>query len=181
MSNSPEIPEGSGVKECLTPDIVERLRRENAMPPLYGPPKLQLDAAAEITRLTAEVERLNAVNALMEYAAFPSADDANEAEAWVAANPGRPLSDYCPPGGLLVKRLTAEIERLRANAVNMLDEVDREYNRKTNAMIERHAATVARLTAEVELLRAALERLSNELRQFGYEESTLAALSQERT
>jgi len=113
-----------------------------------------------------------------------------------------------------ITALRAENERLRTNAVKMLDEVDREYNRKTNAMIERHAATVARLTAEVERLKeqcespfmdgyetakeeyrprlialeaenerllAALERLSNELRQFGYEESTLAALSQERT
>jgi hypothetical protein len=34
---------------------------------------------------------------------------------------------------------------------------------------------------ENERLRAALERLSNELRQFGYEESTLAALKEPRT
>jgi hypothetical protein len=113
MSNSPEIPDSSVVKECLTPDIVERLRRENAMPPYYGPPKLQEEAADTITALRAEVERLKAVNALMEYAAFPSAEDARDAETWIAANPGRPLSDYCPPGGLLVKRLTAEVERLR--------------------------------------------------------------------
>jgi hypothetical protein len=60
MSNSPEIPDSSVVKECSTPDIVERLRSANSMPPYYDPPKLQLDAADEITSLTAEVERLRA-------------------------------------------------------------------------------------------------------------------------
>jgi hypothetical protein len=55
-----------------------------------------------------------------------------------------------------IAALRAENERLRTNAVKMLDEVDREYNRKTNAMIERHAATVARLTAENTRLRSAL-------------------------
>jgi len=31
-------------------DIVERLRKENSMPPYYGVPKLQDEAAAEIER-----------------------------------------------------------------------------------------------------------------------------------
>jgi len=61
-----------------------------------------------------------------------------------------------------ISRLTAEVERLRTNAVKMLDEVDREYNRKTNAMIERHAATVARLKADNERLTAALETVRDE-------------------
>jgi cell division protein FtsB len=68
-------------------------------------------AAAEIASLKAEVERLRAVNALMEYAAFPTAEEAKEAEEWIKANPGRPFSDYCSPGGLQVKRLTAEVKR----------------------------------------------------------------------
>jgi FtsZ-binding cell division protein ZapB len=93
--------------EAPAPDIVKRLRSAIA------PMALDREAADTITALRAEVERLTAVNALMEYAAFPSAEDAKEAETWIAANPGRPLSDYCPPGGLLVKRLTAENERLR--------------------------------------------------------------------
>ena len=37
-------------------DIVGRLRKENSMPPYYGPPKLQEDAAAEIERLRAALE-----------------------------------------------------------------------------------------------------------------------------
>jgi hypothetical protein len=69
---------------------------------------------AEYEALRAENERLTAVNALMEYAAFPTAEEAKEAEEWIKANPGRPFSDYCSPGGLQVKRLTAEVERLRA-------------------------------------------------------------------
>ena len=44
--------------EAPAPDIVERLRRENAMPPYYGPPKLQEEAADTITALRADVERL---------------------------------------------------------------------------------------------------------------------------
>jgi hypothetical protein len=93
-------------------------KTDDTMPPAEAPApdliSVLATQSAELTRLTAEVERLNAVNALMEYAAFPSADDARDAETWIAANPGRPLSDYCPPGGLLVKRLTAEVERLTA-------------------------------------------------------------------
>jgi hypothetical protein len=83
----------------------------------------------------AEIERLNAVNALMEYAAFPSAEDARDAETWIAANPGRPLSDYCPPGGLLVKRLTAEVERLRAALEEVRDEYGYTFPTDTNQMI----------------------------------------------
>ena len=75
------------------------------------------EALDEITRLTAEVERLKAINALMEYAAFPTSEEAREAEEWIKANPGRPLSDYCSPGGLRVKQLTAEVERLRSLTV----------------------------------------------------------------
>jgi hypothetical protein len=37
-------------------DIVERLRSENSMHPYYGPPKIQMDAAAEIERLRADLE-----------------------------------------------------------------------------------------------------------------------------
>jgi hypothetical protein len=54
-----------------------------------------------------------------------------------------------------------------AEAVKMLDEKDRNYNRLTNDMIERHAATVATITAPVDapvkaadgllLVRAALD------------------------
>lgn len=37
-------------------DIVERLRSENSMPPYYGPPKIQVDAADEIERLRAHLK-----------------------------------------------------------------------------------------------------------------------------
>ena len=39
-------------------DIVERLRKENSMPPYYGVPKLQDEAAAEIERLRAALEEI---------------------------------------------------------------------------------------------------------------------------
>ena len=95
----------------------------------------------KVLELEAENERLKAVNALMEYAAFPSAEDAKDAETWIAANPGRPLSDYCPPGGLLVKRLTAEVERLNSE------------------LLQRDMTWLPAKDAENERLRAALEEV----------------------
>ena len=77
----------------------------------------------EIIALRAEVEQLKAMNALMAYAAWPTDDDAREAEEWIRANPDKPLSDYCSPGGLLVKQLRAENERLRA-ALKQLAQLD---------------------------------------------------------
>lgn len=53
MTDSPEIPDSSVIKENLTTDLVRRLRSENSMPPYYGAPKLQVEAAAEIERLRA--------------------------------------------------------------------------------------------------------------------------------
>ena len=44
--------------EAAMIDIVERLRSENSMPPYYGPPKIQMDSAAEIERLRAALEPL---------------------------------------------------------------------------------------------------------------------------
>ena len=61
MTNSPEFPDSSVVKECLTTDLVMRLRSENSMPPYYGVPKLQFEAAAEIERLRAALEAIKAL------------------------------------------------------------------------------------------------------------------------
>lgn len=49
----------------------------------------------------------------------------------------------------LITALLAQNAALRANTVQMLDEADREYNRKTNDLIERHAEQLAALRAEV--------------------------------
>lgn len=49
-------------------DIVERLRKENSMPPYYGVPKIQADAADEIERLRA---------ALRFYAGWPQGPAGN--------------------------------------------------------------------------------------------------------
>ena len=43
-------------------DIVERLRKENSMPPYYGPPKLQEDAAARIEQLEAALREIVAMD-----------------------------------------------------------------------------------------------------------------------
>ena len=50
------------------------------------------------------------------------------------------------------------IEALTAEAAKMLAEQDIEYNRKTNAMIERHAKQVKALTADNEQMRNALNQ-----------------------
>jgi len=87
-----------------------------------------------------------------------------------------------------ITRLTAEVERLKIENVQMKFAL----GYPMPADLERYiipsnpfrcgtcdARNINRLSVEVERLTAALERLSNELRQFGYEESTLAALTQE--
>ena len=56
-------------------DIVERLRKENSMPPYYGVPAIQADAAAEIERLRAALDSAyNERNRLVAFLArlFPS-------------------------------------------------------------------------------------------------------------
>ena len=58
MTNSPEFPDSSVVKECLTTHLVMRLRSENSMPPYYGVPKLQVEAADEIERLRAALQEV---------------------------------------------------------------------------------------------------------------------------
>jgi hypothetical protein len=80
-----------------------------------------------------------------------------------------------------ITALTAENERLRTNAVKMLDEVDREYNRKTNAMIERHAAAITRLTAEVERWKHAFAVQSRKLQSVLHIPEVRAALKEDRT
>jgi ubiquinone biosynthesis protein UbiJ len=78
--------------------------------------------------------------------------------------------DYRWKAADMIERLTAELH------------IATEWSARVHAgQQEDAAATITRLTAENERLRAALERLSNELRQFGYEESTLAALKEPRT
>ena len=71
MTNSPEIPDGSFVKENLTTDLVRRLRSENSMPPYYSVPKLQVEAAAKI-------ERLRLALKMFMGAAYPVADEINK-------------------------------------------------------------------------------------------------------
>lgn len=44
-----------------------------------------------------------------------------------------------------IERLEKEVENLRINSVKLLDAVDREYNSRTNAIIERHAAEMSEL------------------------------------
>ncbi|REF70419.1 hypothetical protein [Paracoccus versutus] len=65
-------------------------------------------------------------------------------------------------------RLRAEVERLKADgqrimneAVKMLNEDASDYNRKTNAMIERHADQVAQLTAALSDERAHADALAS--------------------
>jgi hypothetical protein len=134
----------------VAPDLVNLLRK--AKPDEHCNDSLCAESAATITALRAEVERLTAVNALMEYAAFPSAEDAKDAETWIAANPGRPLSDYCPPGGLLVKRLTAEVERLVKSR--------NKWGQKYNKALAHQKELYAQLTEQA----AEIEKLRNDVR-----------------
>ena len=67
--------------------------------------------------------------------------------------------DFSKPGTLVRERFCqrrlamldakSEITRLREETVKMLDERDREYNKKTNDLIARHAEQTARLRAKV--------------------------------
>ncbi len=63
-----------------------------------------------------------------------------------------------------------------AEAVKMLDERDREYNRLTNGMIERHAATVATLTAQLEAMRGAAEEAAEVIHK-AYVSATMEAVN----
>jgi hypothetical protein len=153
MSNSPEIPDSSVVKECLTPDIVERLRSANSMPPYYGPPKLQLDAADEITRLTAEVAEYEAT--------FDAAwkADMRGVQMWREAHPGN--DTVLPDRANFTSWILTEIMRLRSLTV-----VQESLIRKAEAESEKLAEALetagrlfaasrdenARLTAENYLL-----------------------------
>ena len=63
-----------------------------------------------------------------------------------------------------------------AEAVKMLDERDREYNRLTNGMIERHAATVATLTKKMEAMRGAAEEAAEVIHK-AYVSATMEAVN----
>jgi hypothetical protein len=87
----------------------------------------------------------------------------------------------------LVERLLAEGRHFRGDpdcvgpTVTLLVERAADTITALRAENEQNRIDLEEYRRDVERLTAALERLSNELRQFGYEESTLAALSQERT
>ena len=86
----------------------------------------------------------------------------------------------CHEAAAELARLRAEVERLKADgqrimneAVKMLNEDASDYNRKTNAMIERHADQVAQLTAALaderahaDALEEALAEAASELRDY---------------
>jgi len=66
--------------------------------------------------------------------------------------PGAP-NDHCGQHGLAAQLITlkadlaAALERV-GESVKLIDEIDREYNQKTNALIERHAAQLDQLKRE---------------------------------
>lgn len=70
---------------------------------------------------------------------------------------------HCPDRARVLDALSAPTPPADvAGAVKILNEQDREYNRKTNALIARHAEQVAALSARVAELEAAL-RLAKRL------------------
>lgn len=54
----------------------------------------------------------------------------------------------CDPNELRIEELEKELTRVQNEAVTMLAELEQEYNRKTNDLIERHAAQIALLKAQ---------------------------------
>jgi len=157
--------------EAPAPDIVERLRNGEPCKEASGDNHCKVMdarsgclcaiAADTITALTAENERLQSIITAADrgspiYKAIEQRLD--EMSAWIA----RPNDDVTQ-----AVALTAGIAWSIHHPLEVVEQ-------NLSLQLDNH-----RLTAEVERLRAALERLSNELRQFGYEESTLAALTQE--
>lgn len=63
-----------------------------------------------------------------------------------------PTAEYVNAKEKEFEELRAELKSVKANAVKMLDEQDREYNRKTNEMIRRHSEQVEDLTARIKEL-----------------------------
>lgn len=59
-----------------------------------------------------------------------------------------------------IAELRAEVWRLRKESAKFIDDLDREYNRKTNRLIARHAHQLEVVTAECNRYREALERIS---------------------
>ena len=58
--------------------------------------------------------------------------------------------------GLEIERLTKQLAEAAKTCAKMLSEQDYEYNRKTNAIIERHARQLAECQAREKVLRDAL-------------------------
>ena len=82
MTNSPEFPDSSVVNECLTTDLVMRLRSENSMPPYYGVPKLQVEAADEIERLRAALKPFARLFLWPDDLGFECAEDIRSDDDW---------------------------------------------------------------------------------------------------
>lgn len=78
--------------------------------------------------------------------------------------------------GLRLMARAEAAEAKLAEAVKMLDERDREYNRLTNGMIERHAATVATLTKKMEAMRGAAEEAAEVIHK-AYVSATMEAVN----
>ena len=58
-----------------------------------------------------------------------------------------------------VEALQAEVRRLRTECPKLIDEIDRDYNRKTNALIARHAKQLYAVVTERDRYREALLNL----------------------
>ena len=79
----------------------------------------------------------------------------------IARSRGMPVTDddvdTCKLTAATLRALSAALQTERVNCVALLNEADCEYNRKTNALIERHAQQITDLKA-----RAALRDMEGE-------------------
>ena len=88
----------------------------------------------------------------------------------IARSRGMPVTDddvdACKLVAATLRALSAALEAERANCVTMLNEADYDYNRKTNALIKRHAEQIITLKSRAEALDAKLKEAVEALKPF---------------
>ncbi|CAB4138363.1 hypothetical protein UFOVP330_15 [uncultured Caudovirales phage] len=171
-------------------EALERERREAALDALAAMGQAQeayeaqLKAEAKVEQLEREAildaKLLADTQALLDTALEAVIDaklvaEAKLAEVEAERDATTRLLAAAGDGLRLMARAEAAEAKL-AEAVKMLDERDREYNRLTNGMIERHAATVATLTKKMEAMRGAAEEAAEVIHK-AYVSATMEAVN----
>jgi hypothetical protein len=133
---------------------------------------------ADIAALTARVKEQDQIIALMQAACLPSEEEVRHAEAWLAANPNAPHSDYVPLAKETdIARLKIEnIQMQAALGYGILAEDERHIipsNPYSCGTCGPKADEITRLTARVKELEGVLQAVRFNLLQAGYQHNSI--------